>query len=81
MRRLALLAPVLLAACLPTAQAPVENPTRYVPTDAPVPFAVSRLLPRGVTQQDVRVWDNCYAYAYNGAIYPVLIPRGTQYCL
>ncbi|MFO6465392.1 hypothetical protein ACK8OR_13435 [Jannaschia sp. KMU-145] len=80
-RALAALALVTLAACLPTAQTPVPDPQTYGPTSAPVPFAVSRLLPRGVTAQDVRVADNCYGYAYQGLIYPVLIPRGTQYCL
>ncbi|SDZ23260.1 hypothetical protein SAMN05444004_10855 [Jannaschia faecimaris] len=73
---------VALAGCaLPTAQAPVPDPQTYATTDAPIPFAVSRLLPRGVTAQDVRVADNCYGYEYLGQVYPVLIPRGTQYCL
>lgn len=74
-------APLLLAACVPRASAPVTVPTAYVVTDAPIPFAVTRLLPRGVTVRDVRVNENCYGYAYQGRIYPVLIPRGTQYCL
>ncbi|MCK0167451.1 hypothetical protein MWU52_07825 [Jannaschia sp. S6380] len=78
---LALSVAVMLAACVPAANAPVPDPQAYAPTDAPVPFAVSRLLPRGVTAADVRVADNCYGYAYQGAIYPVLIPRGSQYCL
>ncbi len=81
-RRLALTVPLALAACgLPTAQGPVSDPQAYTVTDAPVPFAVGRLLPRSVTARDVRVADNCYGYAYQGRIYPVLIPRGTQYCL
>ena len=81
MRASLLLAPLALAACLPTAQAPVENPARYIETDAPIPFAVMRLVPKGTTERDIRVWENCYAYQFNGQIYPVLIPRGTQYCL
>jgi hypothetical protein len=70
-----------LAACVPAATAPVADPQDYVITDAPIPFAVTRLLPRGITERDVRVADNCYGYVYQGAIYPVLIPRGTQYCI
>lgn len=70
-----------LSACLPTADAPVTNPDRYGPTDAPIPFAVLRLVPRGVTEPDIRVWENCYAYAFNGTIYPVLNPTGSQYCI
>lgn len=70
-----------LTACLPTADAPVPNPDRYAPTDAPVPFAVLQLVPRGITAPDIRVWENCYAYAFDGAIYPVLNPRGGQYCI
>ncbi len=66
---------------MPRASAPVSDPTAYVITDAPVPFAVTRLLPRGVVVRDVRVDQNCYGYTYQGTIYPVLIPRGTQYCL
>ena len=78
-----LLLPLLLAACsiAPKASGPVPDPQAYIQTDAPVPFAVSRLLPRGVGAQNVRVADNCYGYEYQGQIYPVLIPRGTQYCL
>ena len=71
----------LLAACIPAANGPVPDPQTYAITTAPVPFAVSRLLPRGVTARDVRISDNCYGYVYQGAVYPVLIPRGTQYCL
>lgn len=71
-----------LSACaLPTAGGPVPDPQGYATTDAPIPFAVTRLLPRGVNTQDVRVADNCYGYAFQGQIFPVLIPRGTQYCL
>ncbi|SFI57768.1 hypothetical protein [Jannaschia pohangensis] len=80
-RALLLALPLALAACLPTADGPVSDPQTYVVTDAPIPFAVTRLLPRGITAQDVRVADNCYGYQYQGQIYPVLIPRGTQYCL
>tara|TARA_R110000850_G_scaffold2316_7_gene11415 strand:+ start:183 stop:425 length:243 start_codon:yes stop_codon:yes gene_type:complete len=72
---------VLSACALPTANGPVPDPQAYGVSTAPVPFAVNRLLPRGVTVQDVRVADNCYGYQYQGQIYPVLIPRGTQYCL
>lgn len=74
-------ATLLLAACVPRAGGPVADPLAYRVTDAPIPFAVSRLLPRGITARDVRVADNCYGYDYLGQVYPVLIPRGTQYCL
>ncbi|CUH39717.1 hypothetical protein JSE7799_02445 [Jannaschia seosinensis] len=77
----AVAAALLLTACLPTSDAPVPDPQAYARIDAPVPFAVRRLLPQGITEADVRVADNCYAYAYDGQIWPVLIPRGTQYCL
>lgn len=82
-RRLLSALPFLaLAACtVPTPNGPVPDPQAYVALDAPVPFAVKALLPRGVVEADVRVADNCYGYAYRGQIYPVLIPRGTQYCL
>ena len=60
---------------------PVPDPQAYVASGAPVPNAVRLLLPRGVGAADVRLADNCYGYAFRGAIYPVLIPRGTQYCL
>ena len=77
-----LLLPLALAACsVPPPSAPVTDPQSYRVSDAPIPFAVTRLLPRGVYTQDVRVADNCYGYAYRNTIYPVLIPRGTQYCL
>ena len=77
-----LLAPLALSACAaPTVGTPVADPQAYVVTDAPVPFAVSTLLPRGVFARDVRVADNCYGYAWQGQVYPVLLPRGTQYCL
>lgn len=79
--RYAALIPLALAGCVPAANAPVGDPQTYASTDAPIPFAVQRLLPRGVTAADVRVADNCYGYVYQGAIYPVLIPRGTQYCI
>ena len=73
---------LLLTACaLPTSDSPVPDPQAYAPTDAPVPFAVRQLLPDGITEADVRVAENCYAYAFDGRIWPVLIPRGTQYCL
>ncbi|WP_179381461.1 hypothetical protein [Jannaschia marina] len=72
----------VLAGCtVPVPGGPVPDPQTYSTTDAPIPFAVTRLLPRGVTAQDVRVADNCYGYVFEGQIYPVLIPRGTQYCL
>ncbi|WGH77888.1 hypothetical protein [Jannaschia ovalis] len=77
----ALLLPLPLLACVPAASGPVPDPQDYRVSDAPVPFAVQRLLPRGVGVADVRVADNCYGYAYQGVIYPVLIPRGTQYCI
>lgn len=70
-----------LAACAPSISAPVTNPDRYVASDAPVPFAVRQLLPRGVFDADVRLWQNCYGYVYQGQTYPVLTPRGSQYCL
>ncbi len=82
MTRLALIAALLLAACATQAPpAPVPDPQAYVASAAPVPNAVRLLLPRGVGAADVRLADNCYGYAFRGAIYPVLIPRGTQYCL
>ncbi|MEM8850706.1 MAG: hypothetical protein AAGE03_11820 [Pseudomonadota bacterium] len=77
----ALLLPLTLAACVAQPANPVSNPGDYVPTSAPVPFAVQRLLPRGVTATDVLVEQNCYGYEFDGAVYPVIIPRGTQYCL
>ncbi|MGB3555659.1 MAG: hypothetical protein WBA25_13570 [Jannaschia sp.] len=80
-RLLPLIALLSLPGCLTAPPAPVDNPARYAPTDAPVPNAVRILLPRGVTARDVRVSDNCYGYVYGGAVYPVLIPRGTQYCI
>ncbi|MEM8825223.1 MAG: hypothetical protein AAGF30_16570 [Pseudomonadota bacterium] len=80
MKRL-LIFPLILAACARAPVAPVTDPASYVPTDAPVPFAVQALLPQGVTPEDVRVANNCYGYVFNGLVYPVLIPRGTQYCL
>jgi hypothetical protein len=81
-RQLPLILALALSACtLPTAGGPVPDPQAYAITEAPVPFAVQRLLPRSVTVRDVRVADNCYGYVYRGQIYPVLIPRGTQYCL
>ena len=80
--RLSLCLPVLLAACAVQAPpAPVPDPQAYAATDAPVPNAVRLLLPRGVSVADVRVAGNCYGYVYGGTVYPVLIPRGTQYCL
>ncbi|CTQ32092.1 hypothetical protein [Jannaschia rubra] len=81
MKRSLLILPLLAACALPTANGPVPDPQAYAITDAPIPFAVGRLLPRGITERDVRVAENCYGYAYQGQIYPVLIPRGTQYCL
>ncbi|CTQ48773.1 hypothetical protein [Jannaschia donghaensis] len=78
----AIVLPFLITACaLPTANGPVPDPQTYAVTEAPIPFAVTRLLPRGVNTQDVRVADNCYGYEYQGQVFPVLIPRGTQYCL
>lgn len=59
----------------------MPDPQAYVAGTAPVPNVVRLLLPRGVTSADVRVADNCYGYVYAGAVYPVLIPRGSQYCL
>ncbi len=81
LRRLALGLLLVLVACVPAADGPVPDPETYSVSNAPVPFAVTRLLPRGVTAADVRVADNCYGYEFQGAIFPVLIPRGTQYCL
>lgn len=73
---------LLLAGCaIQAPPAPVPDPQAYLASPAPVPNAVRLLLPRGVTAADVRVAGNCYGYVYGGAIYPVLIPRGTQYCL
>ena len=79
--RLAALSLLLAACAIQAPPAPVPDPQAYAATDAPVPNAVRLLLPRGVTAADVRVSDNCYGYAFRGAVYPVLIPRGTQYCL
>jgi hypothetical protein len=81
MKTYLLLVAVALSACTYRLASPVPDPQSYVQTAAPVPFAVLRLLPRGITAADVRVADNCYGYAAAGAVYPVLIPRGTQYCL
>ena len=78
-RSMALL--LLLAACAPSPSGPVSDPQDYAITEAPVPFAVRQLLPRGVVDRDVRVADNCYGYVFQGRIYPVLNPRGTQYCI
>ncbi|WP_371157279.1 hypothetical protein [Jannaschia sp. 2305UL9-9] len=73
---------VLMAAgCAASLRNPVASPELYLQTDAPVPFAVRSLLPRGVIESDVRVRDNCYGYASGGVVYPVLNPRGTQYCI
>jgi hypothetical protein len=80
MRR-TLLALPFLAACVPTAADPVTDPQAYAPTSAPIPFAVRQILPRGVTVADIRVADNCYGYVWQGRIYPLLIPRGSQYCI
>ena len=77
----ALTAALALSACLPRAAGPVADPQAYAPAETVIPFAVIRLLPRGVSAADVRVADNCYGYAYQGAVYPVLNPRGTQYCI
>jgi len=77
---LALLA--LLAACTaPQRPPPVDRPDLYAATDAPIPFAVRQLLPRGVIASDVRVRDNCYGYAAGGTVYPVIVPRSGQYCI
>ena len=70
-----------LSACIPRASGPVPDPQAYAPTQTVIPFAVMRLLPRGVPATDVRVADNCYGYVYLGTVYPVLNPRGTQYCI
>ncbi len=70
-----------LSACAPSPSGPVPDPQDYAITEAPVPFAVRQLLPRGVVDRDVRVADNCYGYVFQGRIYPVLNPRGTQYCI
>ena len=78
--RLALALPLALAACA-TPPLPVDRPDLYVPPDAPVPAAVRALLPRGVAADAVRVRANCYGYALNGTVYPVLVPRSGQYCI
>ncbi|TFL16917.1 hypothetical protein [Jannaschia formosa] len=80
--RTSLVLVLLLAACTtPQRPPPVDRPDLYVTTDAPVPFAVRQLLPRGVIPSDVRVRDNCYGYAAGGTVYPVLVPRSGQYCI
>jgi hypothetical protein len=79
-RGLAILGCGVLAACT-APPLPVERPDLYVAIDAPVPGAVRALLPRGITPADVRVRDNCYGYAANGTVFPVLVPRGGQYCI
>lgn len=81
MTRTLFLLPLLLAGCLPPPPSPVPDPQAYAPTNVPVPFAVTSLLPRGVTSADVRVAANCYGYMFEGRVFPVLIPGGTQYCL
>ncbi|MDB2407799.1 hypothetical protein N9W17_04660 [Jannaschia sp.] len=72
---------LLLAACTPPPTNPVDRADLYTATDAPIPFAVRQLLPRGVLVSDVRVRSNCYGYAAGGTVYPVLNPRGGQYCI
>ena len=74
-------ASLLLAGCIQTPPLPVTDPQSYAITQAPVPLAVRQLLPRGVTVRDVRVAANCYGYTLRGTIYPVLVPRGSQYCI
>ena len=57
------------------------DPAGYVPIDYPLPLAIDALLPRGVAQADVRERSGCYAYVFQGTLYPVRRPDGGQYCI
>jgi len=80
MRRTLLALPLLLAACVPPPSGPLD-PAGYVPIDYPLPLAIDALLPRGVAQADVRERSGCYAYVFQGTLYPVRRPDGGQYCI
>lgn len=79
--RLMIVTTLALSGCAASLRNPVADPERYIQSDAPVPFAVRQLLPRGVIEADVRLRENCYGYDSGGTIYPVLNPRGSQYCI
>ena len=69
-----------LAGCVAPPAAPLD-PAGYVPVDHALPLAIRALLPRGVGPGDVRERSGCYAYAFDGRLFPVRRPDGGQYCI
>lgn len=76
---LALLPALFLAACAPPPQS--LDPAGYAPLDHQLPLAARFLLPRGIPPGSARFRENCYAYEYNGTLYPIRRPGGAQYCI
>ncbi|MEL6586134.1 MAG: hypothetical protein AAFY65_14170 [Pseudomonadota bacterium] len=73
-------AALALAACSQPPAQPL-SPVGYVPLDHDLPFAARTLLPRAVTLADVRENNGCYAYLFEGLLYPIRRPDGGQYCV
>lgn len=73
-------AALLTSACTPPPAQPVD-PAGYAPLDYDPPLAIRALLPRGVAPDALRERDGCYAYAFEGRLYPVRRPDGGPYCI